>query len=72
MIEEEKLPLSRNEAIYTLVMLVRVAADSFSASELEETLEAGLASLMVLGISSAEIEAAAIYLSIMSKKGSKS
>jgi hypothetical protein len=72
MTEETKLPISRNEAICTLVMLVRMAADSFSASELEETLEGAFGCLMKLGVSSAEIEAAAIYLSVMGKKGGKS
>jgi hypothetical protein len=72
MIEETKLSLSRNEAICTLVMLVRIAADSFSASELEETLEGGFGCLMKLGVSSAEIEAAAVYLSVMSKKEKES
>jgi hypothetical protein len=67
MIEGEEVPLSRNEAIVTLVMLVRMAATSPVAT-LEETLEGGFAALMVLGVSSAEIEAAAIYLTIMSKK----
>jgi len=72
MTEETKLPLSRNQAICTLVMLIRIAADSFSGSELEETLEGGFDCLMKLGVSSAEIEAAAIYLNVMSKKRKES
>jgi hypothetical protein len=62
MTEEGKLPLSRNEAIVTLVMLVRMAAIS-PVVTLEETLEVGFAALMVLDVSSDEIEAATIYLS---------
>jgi phosphoribosylcarboxyaminoimidazole (NCAIR) mutase len=69
MTEETKLPLSRNEAICTLVMLVRMAADSpVAEGEIKKTLNAGFNALMVLGISSTEIEAAAIYLNVMSKK----
>jgi phosphoribosylcarboxyaminoimidazole (NCAIR) mutase len=67
---EETKPVTRNEAICTLVMLVRMAADSpVAEGEIEKTLNAGFNALMVLGISSAEIEAAAIYLNVMSKKG---
>jgi hypothetical protein len=66
---KETKPVTRNEAICTLVMLVRMAADSpVVEGEIEKTLNAGFNALMELGISSAEIEAAAICLNVMSKK----
>jgi hypothetical protein len=69
MIEEEKLPLSRNEAICTLVALIRMAADSPNAeAEIDVILNTGFQCLMEIGVSSTEIEAAAIYLSFMDKK----